>query len=141
MEDTVSVAIRKCPFLAKVAAQNGTEYARGVALAPTENVQHHKLHPVGVDAEQQYEASFQLFHGAQGIVPLVVKPTSSDVAPAVSGCPFHAAHQRTPSSGLQPSCSKPPQAQPRALPLATISLSFGSGVSFLLRVWLKAQPA
>jgi hypothetical protein len=131
MEDTVSVAIRRCPFLAKVAAQNGTDYARGVALAPTETFHQHKLQPAGVDAEQQYEASFQLFHGAQGIVPLVVKPATSDVAPAASGCPFHAAHQRSAASpGLQPSSSKPPQAQPRTLPLATISLSFGSGVSW-----------
>jgi hypothetical protein len=92
-------------------------------------VQQHNQQPVGVDAEQQYEASFQLFHGAHGIVPLVVKPKSSEQVTVASGCPFHAALQRGPSPGLQPSSSKPPQAQPRTLPLATISLSFGSGVS------------
>lgn len=137
----MSVAIRKCPFLAKVAAQNGTEYARGIALAPTQTVQHISLQPVGVDAEQQYEASFQLFHGAHGIVPLVVKPKSSDAVPAASGCPFHAAQQRGPSPGLQPCSSKPPQAQPRTLPLATISLSFGSGVSFMHIMLQDVQPA
>jgi hypothetical protein len=141
MEDNVSVAIRKCPFLAKVAAQNGTEYARGVALAPTQTVQQHSLQPVGLDAEQQYEASFQLFHGAHGIVPLVVKPKSSNAQAAASRCPFHAAHQRGPSPGLQPSSSKPPQAQPRTLPLATISLSFGSGVSAMLVMFQVVQPA
>eukprot|EP00882_Tetradesmus_deserticola_P032821 GHRQ01037423.1.p1 GENE.GHRQ01037423.1~~GHRQ01037423.1.p1 ORF type:complete len:134 (-),score=2.74 GHRQ01037423.1:5-406(-) len=127
MEDTLGSAIRKCPFLAKVAAQNGTDYARGFALAPTETVQQQHKQPAGSDAEQKYEASFHMFHGAHGIVPLVVKPTSS-IAAAALGCPFHAARQQESSLGLQPSNPKPPQAQPRTLPLATISLSFGSGV-------------
>lgn len=119
--DPAAIALRKCPFLAKVAAQNGTEYARGVALCPTEPVGEQKL-PQGQDAEAALMRSFALFHGPSGVVPLV---RAHDSAAAVSGCPFHAQQERHVADGGV-KC-KPPITRP--LPLATISLSFGSGVS------------
>lgn len=129
MCEAARLALSGCPFLSKLAAQHGEQYALSVALRPTESVGAAAL-PAGEQATQAaYEASFQLFHGEQGVVPLL--RSRPGVAPP-SGCPFHAAARSAApqARGEQPASPQPAHRPRPALPLATISLSMGgSGVS------------
>eukprot|EP00775_Hariotina_reticulata_P011084 gene11084-11240_t len=119
--EQASLALRQCPFLHKVASQHGEEYARNLAICPTASAAHGP--PVGSDHAQLYAESFQLFHGPQGIVPLVGSSGKG------SGCPFHAqALAKQPKD--QEACGKPKAVPPHAPPLATISFSLGSGPNF-----------
>lgn len=125
MRDPVNFAVAQCPFLAKVAAQNGPEYARSIAINPTETASLSE----GPDSLKQYEASFQLFHGPSGILPLV-QTTHRVSSTSTGGCPFHAHHTAAVAASEDPrDCVTSCKPLPRTLPLATISLSFGPGVS------------
>ena len=124
MKDPVTFAVAQCPFLAKVAAQNGNEYARNIAINPTEVAGT----PEGPDSLKLYEASFQLFHGPSGIVPLVHSTNNTKLSPG-GGCPFHAQRAAAAAASDAAPCVTSSRPLPRPLPLATISLSFGSGVS------------
>lgn len=125
MKDPVTFAVAQCPFLAKVAAQNGNDYARSIAINPTEVAT-----AQAPDSLQQYEASFQLFHGPSGIVPLVHSTSNTNIKPVALGvCPFHAQRAAAAAAPEAPPGVTSSKPLPRTLPLATISLSFGAGVS------------
>lgn len=126
MKDPVTFAVAQCPFLSKVAAQNGPEYARSIAINPTATVGWAE----GEDSIKQYEASFQLFHGPSGIVPLV-QAAERQEPPAARVCPFHALHSAAEAqSETTPHCVTSSKPLARTLPLATISLSSGPGSFF-----------
>lgn len=131
MKDPVTFAVAQCPFLSKVAAQNGPEYARSIAINPTETVGGAE----DQDSVKQYEASFQLFHGPSGIVPLVQAAERRE-QPVSGGCPFHALHSAAKAQSAAASdCVTSSKPLPGTLPLATISLSSGSGVSVCFYVF------
>jgi hypothetical protein len=120
--EQASLALRQCPFLRKVASQHGEEYAKNLAVCPTASAAYGP--PVGSDHAQLYAESFQLFHGPQGIVPLVGSNFEA------SRCPAHAQALAQQPKDLV--CEKPKAVTSHAPPLATISFSLGSGVRVCL---------
>lgn len=85
--DPLAAAVRQCPFLALVGAQQGEQYARNLAANPFARASAGPLL-----LEEGYAATLRLFHGPGGVVPLRrFDATAADAAPASGGCPFHAA--------------------------------------------------
>ena len=56
-------AIEKCPFLREVCVREGLPFARHIATQPAKRFG-------GPILEEDFAATFSLFHGASGVVPL-----------------------------------------------------------------------
>lgn len=123
------LALVRCPFLAKVAAQNGEEYATSIALDPTRAVG--ATRPTA-EPTAALAASWDLFHGPCGIVPLFGNQNSTQSQSQPRVCPFVAATAASSVVHDRPQKTGPPVAH-AALPLASIGISIGSGVRSLLR--------
>lgn len=121
MNDSASHAVRHCPFLRELAREQGEAYARQVAINPVLPVDLGARRPV-LEEEEDFQSTFRLFHGVEGLFPLV-KPTSqTSVEPVhdlmASKAPPVTEHTR-------------PAARPQAVPLASMSMSFfGPGPDF-----------
>lgn len=105
-------ALARCPFLAAVAAAEGATYAAAVAAHPTEPAAG-RAGPL-LPEPDALAASFALFHGPEGVVPLT--GFAGKAARLAGG----------PSAGHQP--PPLPAAGPRGLPLASLSIGSGPGV-------------
>lgn len=68
--DSIGNAIRKCPFLHQVSADQGEQYARQIATRPSVTASHAGPRPVFEEKSCDFEATLKLFHGAAGVVPL-----------------------------------------------------------------------
>ncbi len=138
MCEHASIAVRRCPFLAQLAKEQGEEYATSIALAPTKPVGSVEL-PQGTDAVVSLATSYNLFHGPEGVLPLNKGPHKAIAAAgARSGCPYHARAQAAQAAqSTAPLEQQTAEAPSRgtAAPFATISLSnFGKGVSTMMRL-------
>ncbi|KAF8073179.1 hypothetical protein HT031_000840 [Scenedesmus sp. PABB004] len=125
----VQWAVRQCPFLAKLEAQQGPDYAAAIALQPTRAfAAGEPAATVGAQSSpcEQLSAAFSLFHGPAGAVPLA---SGSAGLAAVRGCPFGAAPAPRGDAGA-PAQASPAPRRAAPLPLAAISLGFGSGPNF-----------
>ena len=142
MADLLDSAIRKCPFLAQVAANQGCQYARHIAVQPTVPAGRAPL--LEESYQPNFEATFRLFHGPAGVVPLARCSTnpslgtteyatfqrSTSVAPDGSG-QAHWGEQDQCSVSIeagQAGLDRPVrQAHPLAASAASISLSGAFG--------------
>ena len=68
--DAIGTAIRKCPFLHQVSADQGEEYARKIATRPALPAAAAGHGPVFEERSCDFEATLKLFHGPSGVVPL-----------------------------------------------------------------------
>lgn len=75
---SVDAALSRCPFLHAVAQQQGVEFARQVALAPTVPVNLQAKVPV-LEEHYSFDISAQRVHGPNGAVPLARFCTSAPV--------------------------------------------------------------
>jgi hypothetical protein len=130
MCEHAAIAVRRCPFLAQLAKEQGEEYATSIALAPTKPVGSGEPLPQGTDAVVALASSYNLFHGHEGILPLKKGPHKPIAAAGVrSGCPYHAQAQAAQSTAPQQQQTGA-SSRGTVAPFATISLSnFGKGVS------------
>ena len=146
-------AVRKCPFLHELAAREGQEYAMRVAVDPCKPARGPSSSSGSITEQQQEQqqeqllSTFKLFHGAEGVVPLVGFESRAQVLAArAGGCPFHhrssgeeqqASSQKKEAAGaVVPHVAFSPQLPARgapaaaaAAPLASMGMSFGPGVS------------
>lgn len=65
-------AIQRCPFLREVCVRDGAEFARHIATRPSRRF----VGPV-LEEHGDYAATFHLFHGPAGVVPLAAERKSS----------------------------------------------------------------
>lgn len=82
-KDAIGNAIRKCPFLHQVSADQGEQYARQIATRPAVTAVSAGPRPVFEEKACDFEATLKLFHGAAGVVPLkkvVASTADSDKA-------------------------------------------------------------
>lgn len=134
-------AVKKCPFLSKLAQEQGETYAQRIALSPTQPAGSGRPLPTGAEAVQKLAGSYELFHGPNGLMPLSAD-RSSAAAGSFSGCPFHHAAAAAASANNSAGSSKhahtsvqehvvaAKQSTLTRLPVASINLSnFGKGVS------------
>ncbi len=68
--DAIGNAIRKCPFLHQVSADQGENYARQIATRPSVSASTSGPRPVFEEKSCDFEATLRLFHGPAGVVPL-----------------------------------------------------------------------
>ena len=67
--DAIGTAIRQCPFLLQVSADQGEEYARRIATRPAcPAAASHG--PIFEERSCDFQATLKLFHGPSGVVPL-----------------------------------------------------------------------
>ena len=112
-------AVRKCPFLASVAQREGEEFAASIARDATRPVGRGCLGPLLPD-EDDVLSQFGMFHGPQGVCPL--SGFEQRAHSLAQRCPFRRADDDSQAVVA-------PKAPP-ALPLASMGMSFGPGVSF-----------
>lgn len=79
--DAIGTAIRKCPFLHQVSADQGEEYARKIATRPALPAAAAGHGPVFEERSCDFEATLKLFHGPSGVVPLKQVAASLAQAP------------------------------------------------------------
>jgi hypothetical protein len=78
--DTISSAIRKCPFLHELSVKHGDQYARNIATQPTKPAGSSRPRPL-LEELDMFQTTFKLFHGMNGIVPLATgQPDKAEVA-------------------------------------------------------------
>ena len=118
-------AVRACPFLAQVAQAEGPAYAASIARDPSVPAAVRGCQPLLPESETspaELLATFGLFHGPEGVVPLSgFTGRAESLADKLSSGPL-----------LASSASDAPavvQACPAGLPLASMSMGFGRGVS------------
>lgn len=68
--DAIGNAIRKCPFLHQVSADQGEDYARKIATRPSLPATSAGHCPIFEERSCDFEATLKLFHGSSGVVPL-----------------------------------------------------------------------
>jgi hypothetical protein len=151
MEDVLNHAIRKCPFLHELSQRQGAEYAARIAVRPTEPASQcpARRRPLLEDLDS-FDATLRAFHGPEGLVPLrgcpfarsaCPQPSAAETpsrvaatAPAPPSCPRHAPQperlQRAGINALPPrrAVSTGSLNPATALPMATMSLSFGRNI-------------
>jgi hypothetical protein len=138
-EQACSYAVVHCPFLKQLADREGPTFARSIARDPTR--------PAAVPAARGFQPllpeaegtellhTFRLFHGPQGVVPLSgFEGKAQQLSVRAGKCPYgHSSATPATAAPKQAVVPIKPQglAAPRpALPLASMNLSFGGGVSF-----------
>ncbi len=149
MDAILDNAVARCPFLARVAAAEGIDFAKALAIDPTRPAASAQRRPA-LEELQDYSQTYRLWHGANGFMPL---SHGSGPAPAAapklvpSACPVlqpsaAAAATITTSNAPvllpEPQGSRAPRPAPSAprglgrctkpLPLASVSLSFGGNM-------------
>jgi len=156
MQDALTHAVTRCPFLRELAARGGGEYAQQIASNPFVPVGHPRRRPVLEEADSLAD-TFSLFHGPGGVVPLAPRGRGQQGAAEeqrAPRCPMMARgcspqqHQHQHQQPLPPATSgmqQRPQEQQQQrhaavkgvpplparsplahAPLASMSLSFGS---------------
>ena len=68
--DAIGNAIRQCPFLHQVSADQGEDYARKIATRPALPAATAGRGPVFEEKACDFEATLKLFHGPSGVIPL-----------------------------------------------------------------------
>lgn len=68
-DSPVTYAVTSCPFLKSVARDQGEVYARNIAVAPARPAAGAPA-PVLPESLDGLAATFELFHGQKGVVPL-----------------------------------------------------------------------
>lgn len=127
--DPVSFAVRQCPFLHELADKHGEQYARCIAIRPTKPVDNAVRRPI-LEEQDNLLSTFSLFHGASGAVPLANFQGKCD---RLGACPFSS--QSRPVDSVENSLIPCPGQRQQLglaqtpLPFASLSLSFGGGVS------------
>eukprot|EP00884_Botryococcus_braunii_P007650 jgi/Botrbrau1/16887/Bobra.150_2s0101.1 len=123
VQDMVSGAVMKCPFLAAVAHRHGEGFARGlVCKSDSSTDQAGCRRPVFEESITDFQSTLNLFHGPSGILPL------RRLFAADSGATSGPASKSEPSESLlrtescRSACSYSPLVT--AAPFATISLPF-----------------
>jgi len=128
-----SYAVHTCPFLSHLAQQHGETFARNIATDPTRPAAGSGFQPPS--KPEELLRTFEVFHSPEGVVPLsgYDHKVANLLVTKPSGCPYH--HQGT-EEGLTTMSAqavvpgdKHQQASTAALPLASMSMSFGGGVS------------
>lgn len=71
--DPIQYALQKCPFLHAVAQQQGEAFAQNIASRPGRPALGAPA-PVFEESFGDVQATFELFHGSSGVVPLVKRP-------------------------------------------------------------------
>ncbi len=127
MDAILDNAVARCPFLQRVAAQESPAFARAIAINPLVPAAQTVSTPRPVLEElDSYTDSFRLFHGAKGLVPL---PGISAPRACNEGTPQPARPASASVQGSERQDVHRPDPRLKALPLATMSLSFGDMVS------------
>lgn len=65
----VEYAVRKCPFLRQLADTHGESYAVSIAINPTRPAPSFGNRPI-LEEATDFAATFRLFHGTNGVLPL-----------------------------------------------------------------------
>ena len=143
MGDCLGSAVRACPFLSRVGAAQGEEFAKRLAANPFSRAAGSPT-PVLLEEglstpEEALSATLRLFHGPGGVVPLkrfqapdapVATPHSS-----AGSCPYAAAaraaaQQSSTSIAAQPTPAPPSTAaQPAAAPAAAATCGAAAAAS------------
>ena len=103
-KDAIGNAIRKCPFLHQVSADQGEQYARQIATRPAVTAVTAGPRPVFEENACDFEATLKLFHGAAGVVPLkkvVASTADCDKAAHLSQTSLDAPHYAQPRTATQ----------------------------------------
>jgi len=103
-KDAIGNAIRKCPFLHQVSADQGEQYARQIATRPAVTAVTAGPRPVFEENACDFEATLKLFHGAAGVVPLkkvVASTADCDRAAHLSQTSLDAPHYAQPRTATQ----------------------------------------
>lgn len=119
-KDAIGNAIRKCPFLHQVSADQGEQYARQIATRPAVTAFTAGPRPVFEEKACDFEATLKLFHGAAGVVPLkkVVACTAAcDKAAHLTQTSLDASHYAPSSTATQQRSSM------SAAPFASMSMA------------------
>ena len=112
--------ISRCPFLHNIATTQGHAFASSIACNPLIPASHSSRRPL-LEETQDLSASFRLFHGPQGVIPLasssLITPTPcnydfSTNAPSAATCVSSAGDSDVPrrhelSKGPSPFASAP----------------------------------
>lgn len=125
--DPIQYALQKCPFLHAVAQQQGEAFAQNIASRPGRPALGAPA-PVFEESFGDVQATFELFHGSSGVVPLVKRPQlqqqgTSPLASVSGRHPQATSSQRAKAARPTPSCGSPSYTSQTA-PMAVISLSF-----------------
>lgn len=119
----VREGVAACPFLRRVAATQGQEFAVRLAINPLKPVVDcGPSSPLFPEDAMSFQSAFAMFHGARGVMPLA--PSTA----RTTGSCSHAQPKAQPSRG----CDAPSAPQPSlsGLPVASMSISgFGKLVS------------
>jgi hypothetical protein len=133
MDTLLSTAIRKCPFLHNLAQTEGPELAAHIATRPTQSFKS-GAGPIFEEATTDFAATFRLFHGPGGLVPL----KRFEESPASTATRQANDFAVGPYSGVvaeqQPAPRRERVVHPLAASAASISLSAGFLVG-ALRLW------
>ena len=110
LQRTLDGAVRKCPFLHRLASNQGTDFAEHIATRPSVPASSAERLPRASLAD--FSATFQTFHGDEGVLPLH--------RPGV--CPYAARQtaSQTPAASRASDCR---QASTVALPFASLSMA------------------
>ncbi len=103
-KDAIGNAIRKCPFLHQVSADQGEQYARQIATRPAVTAVTAGPRPVFEQKACDFEATLKLFHGAAGVVPLkkvVASTAACDKAAHLTQTSLDASHYAPSSTATQ----------------------------------------
>jgi hypothetical protein len=126
MDVVLDNALERCPFLGRVAAEQGVTFAKSIAINPSIAAATAQRRPL-LEELDDYSATFRAFHGANGLVPLAASTNTCHQSQS-------ALAQRAEALPVAPSAATPQlpkrapmrsAAPPRALPLASMSMSFG----------------
>uniref|UniRef100_A0A7S3R3Y8 Uncharacterized protein n=1 Tax=Dunaliella tertiolecta TaxID=3047 RepID=A0A7S3R3Y8_DUNTE len=159
MDQILSHAISKCPFLGELARRNGDDYAKCIAINPTvpvdtgSSINSCTRRPVLEDYDS-YETTFKAFHGPSGVCPLRTSapPAACPKTGAVlSGGVPQLPQRREFQGGARQQLPHPSNDLPcsqghhplAAAPFATLSLSFGRNLpdfGKMLAKAMKQQP-
>ena len=113
----VTDALQRCPFLSRINKEKGPSYAINIATRPAQPADRMGCpFKHSGDALAGFSASFELFHGDRGVLPL-------HRGSSAQGCPVQ--------HGSQEASAGQHRVAPGSMPVAAISLSgFGFLVSF-----------
>ncbi|KAK9802805.1 hypothetical protein WJX73_009710 [Symbiochloris irregularis] len=132
-DSVVTFAVTTCPFLRSVARDQGETYARNIAVAPARPAAGAPA-PVLPESLDGVTATFELFHGQKGVVPLTgsrkealsTRTLQAAACPQQQSSPSAAGLHSTPRElhqGPLPLASRSSYSN-RQAPFAAISLSF-----------------
>ena len=69
LQDLLNGAVASCPFLHELATRHGDSYAQQIAVQPSKPARHGAA-PVLEEGLDGFQATYALFHGSSGVVPL-----------------------------------------------------------------------